>query len=260
MRIIAVDDEKGALNLILRAIKKEAPESSIQGFDDAKAAILNAEKESPDVAFLDIRMAEISGLDMAPRLKKINPEINIIYVTGYSEHAADAFSLRASGYIMKPVSREEVRRELENLRNPVKEIKKQIRFVTFGGFDAYIGGKALSFSYRKTKELLAFLFNKQGAMSTVREIEAALWESDGHDSYLRRLKIDLIDRFKEEGYEELVISRRGEIGLDVSEIESDYKDFLKGDTKAMDIYNGNYMSEYSWAEERNAMLAGRKQI
>lgn len=260
MRIIALDDEKGALRLLMQAIRAEAPGSMLSGFDDANDALEKAKIIIPDIAFLDIRMSDISGLDMAPLLKEINPDINIIYVTGYSEYAASAFAFRASGYITKPVSRAEVRRELDNLRNPVRGNKRKVKFITFGGFDVYVDDTLLSFSYRKTKELLAFIFHKQGAMSTVKEIEAALWESEGHESYLRRLKQDMVSSVKKAGCDDLIICKRGEIGIDLTDVESDYQDYLDGKLNEKEGFSGNYLIQYSWAEPRNAALkeAARK--
>lgn len=68
---------------------------------------LTCMQENPcDIAFLDIRMRSMTGLELARKLKDIHPKINIIFVTGYDEYAGEAMRLHASGYIEKPVTEE----------------------------------------------------------------------------------------------------------------------------------------------------------
>ena len=75
-----------------------------------------AAKNGCDVAFPDIHMRGMNGVEVAKELKKINPKMNIIFVTGFSEYTGDAMRLHASGYIMKPVTKEKVEAELSDLR------------------------------------------------------------------------------------------------------------------------------------------------
>lgn len=83
-------------------------------------------------------MRGMNGVELARRLKEINPKMNIIFVTGYSEYAGEAMSLHASGYIMKPVSKAKVEKELADLRFPI--IPKNdalLRVQCFGNFDVF---------------------------------------------------------------------------------------------------------------------------
>lgn len=79
-----------------------------------------AEENVCDVAFLDIQMRSMTGLELAKQLKERQPNVNIIFVTGFSEYTGEAIQLHASGYIEKPVTEEKIRRELDNLRHPVR--------------------------------------------------------------------------------------------------------------------------------------------
>lgn len=118
MNIIAVDDEKPSLFLVERAIRKAVPACSFACFLSAADALFYAEKTTVDVAFLDIHMRTMNGLMLAGRLQEIHGKTNIIFITGYSEYAVDAFSLGSSGYIMKPVEPEAIALEISRLRNP----------------------------------------------------------------------------------------------------------------------------------------------
>ena len=63
-------------------------------------------------------MRGMNGVEVAKRLKEANPKMNIIFVTGFSEYNGDAMDMKASGYIMKPVTKADVERELSDLRLP----------------------------------------------------------------------------------------------------------------------------------------------
>ena len=78
----------------------------------------------------------IPMLEVAKRLKDINPKMNIIFVTGFSEYKGDAMDMKASGYIMKPVTKEDVERELNDLRYPSMLPKKDalLKVQCFGNF------------------------------------------------------------------------------------------------------------------------------
>ena len=145
MRILAVDDEKDALEVLVAAISECEKDAEIKAFNSPTEALNYAAENPPDIAFLDIRMPTMSGLDLAKKLKAINVRVNIVFSTGYSEYASDAFSMHASGYIMKPVSVRLVRKELENLRNPVETPNSRIFVRTFGNFELFVDGETLHF-------------------------------------------------------------------------------------------------------------------
>ena len=138
MKIMCCDDEELALQMLERAIQKAKPDADVSAFDDQDDLLEAAGKEGCDIAFLDIHMRGMNGVELARRLKEINPKMNIIFVTGYSEYAGEAMSLHASGYIMKPVSKAKVEKELADLRFPI--IPKNdalLRVQCFGNFDVF---------------------------------------------------------------------------------------------------------------------------
>ncbi|MDD3369350.1 MAG: response regulator [Lachnospiraceae bacterium] len=107
MRIIAVDDERIALEGLISAIKKVVPEE-IRGFRSSEEALQYVKNNPVDVAFLDIEMREMNGVTLAKHLKAICHSINIIFTTGYGEYRECAFALHASGYVTKPVTPEKI--------------------------------------------------------------------------------------------------------------------------------------------------------
>ena len=134
MNIIAADDEQLALESLVEAIEEASPNTKIYSFKKASEVLKFAESTLCEIAFLDIEMRGITGIDLAKALKDINPKINIIFVTGYSEFMKDAFSLHASGYVLKPPTREAIEKELKELRNPVTVDTERIVACTFLNF------------------------------------------------------------------------------------------------------------------------------
>lgn len=133
MNIIAVDDEQPILNLLSNAICKAAPEEKSMCFSLAEEALCYAEQHPVDVAFLDVEMGGMTGIELAKKLIALHPKVNIIFVTGHEKYMADAFRLHASGYVRKPVRLQRVQKELSNLRYPIKN--KNERFYRIGSFE-----------------------------------------------------------------------------------------------------------------------------
>ena len=257
MRIIAVDDEKIALESLASAIKAIVAEDEVVSFRYPEDALAYASEYACDIAFLDIEMVGMSGVELAAELKKYNSEINIVFCTGYGNYRDAAFELHASGYLMKPITPEKVKHELENLRRPIYE-KKRLKVQTFGNFEVYVDGKPLAFKYRRTKELFAYLVDRVGAMCTVGEITGIIFEDEGgREDYFQKLRRDLLSTLEEVGCASAIVHKRGMLGVVVSEIQCDYYDCLSGKKSFSGCYFGEYMSQYSFAEYTNAQLHAR---
>ena len=253
MKIIAVDDEKIALQGLISSIQKAAPDAQVYGFRYASEAIEHMENNPCDIAFLDIEMKGIDGVTAAKRLKEINPDINIIFATGFGSYRDAAFDLHASGYLIKPITAEGVKRELDNLRRPVPH-RKKLKAIAFGNFQILYGDEHVKFKYQKTKEMLAYLIDRRGSMCRGSELMSVLFEDDTHQKYYNQLRLDLINTLKSLGCESVIIQSRGMLGISVTELECDYYDYLNGKADLAQLYHGEYMAQYSFAEFTNANL------
>ncbi|MGN0814916.1 MAG: response regulator [Candidatus Coproplasma sp.] len=259
MNVIAVDDEKLALDTITDSIGKVAPEANVHGFRNAREAVGFVRNNYCEIAFMDVRMRGGSGLELARQLKDIQPDINIVFVTGYSEYALDAFRLYASDYLLKPATPQAVASALAHLRTPIKPVpEKKIRFQCFGAFGVFFGDKTLIFKRAKAKELLAYLVDRMGASVTMGELMSVLWE-DGQDtpsrrSNLRNLISDARCTLAEADSANIIVKGRNTIALDCNAFDCDYYDFLRHIPYAVNSYRGEYMTQYSWAEITTASL------
>lgn len=259
MRFLAVDDEPLMLNGLVSAIQSARPEAEILSFTKPEEALEAAKEQPMDVAFLDIRMGGMTGLQLAARLKKIKPDMHVIFATGYSEYAVDAFAMHATGYLLKPVAEADVERELTFIYGEPKT-KSHIKVQTFGGFELFVDDQPVKFGRIKAKELLAYLIDHRGAAVTAGDICAALFE-DADDKTakgnLRVLLHELKKSLKNAGAAELLIKGHNSYAVMVEGIDCDFYRFLQGDPITVNAYQNDYLPSYSWAECRNAELGFR---
>lgn len=117
LRFLAVDDERLVLNRLLRILEQVSPNCDARGFTLSEEALREVTQNGflPDVAFLDVEMPGLTGLELAKEIRKKSPDTKIVFVTGYSEYALEAYSLHARGYIMKPATPEKIQEELAEL-------------------------------------------------------------------------------------------------------------------------------------------------
>lgn len=262
MKILAVDDEKIALDHIISILKRLEPDAEIIGCRHGEKAIAAMDAGDVQIAFLDIELRDINGIELARRLKEKNPQINVVFTTGYGDFAGDAFSLHASGYILKPLTDEKVRQELDDLRHPITDTPQvadeRLNVHAFGNFEVYDKqGIPLSFQYAKSKEMLAYLVDRRGAFCTNGEIMGILWgdeASESKRSYLKNLRSDLNSALTKAGFDNVIIRRRGMIAIVPDQISCDYYDWLDGKPSAINAYRGEYMVQYSWSEFTNSQL------
>lgn len=253
MKILAVDDEPLALLDIKQVLEKVVPNSETAEFVAPSKALEYAENYQIDVAFLDIELGVMSGLALAKGLKDLQPTVHIIFVTSYDKYAVEAFAIHATGYLLKPVQEEEIRRELTFIYDAPQEISvKKVRVQTFGGFDVFVNGASLVFKRAKAKELLACLVDCRGASITTRKACEVLWEDGSYDrerkNYFHTVLADLRMTLREYGIEDILLKQRNSIAVDVNRLECDSYRFLEGDPRAVNSYRRDYMPSYSWAE------------
>ena len=253
MKIIAVDDEQIALEGLLDVIREAVPEAEVEGFEYPGDALEFLEEYDCNIAFLDVEMAEMSGVELAERLKLRNPDINIIFATGFEDYRKEAYDLHASGYITKPITVEKVKKELGDLRRPIP-VRKRVRVQTFGNFEAYVDGTPFSFKYSKTKEILAYLIDRKGALCTSAELQAVIFEDDGgHESYMKSLRRDLLETMEAAGCADVIVQQRGKLGIVTNRLDCDYYNWCDGKRMGI-VWQGEYMAQYSWSEYTAGML------
>lgn len=115
MKILVVDDERIALEGLVDAIKQVNPSAEIYGFRRARQALEFYKTHLCEVAFLDIQIRNFSGIELAKEVRKINPEVIIIFATGCGDYEKSNIPAFASGYLIKPITVQKIKEELEKL-------------------------------------------------------------------------------------------------------------------------------------------------
>ena len=257
MIAIAVDDEPLMLGALTKAIKASPDIISVSDFTSCEDALEYIKGNPADIAFLDINMRGMGGLALAEKIIASCPECRIVFCTGYEEYAIQAFKLHASGYLMKPVSAKDVQVEIDNIKG-IRQTVKLLNVKCFGTFEVFAKGEKLTFKRSKTKELFAFLVDRNGAGVTVAEIGAALWENDEEQknhNYIHQLFRDLRQSLETVGAEEIFERNNYFYSINPEKLECDYYSYLKNGKPE---FRGEYMSQYSWAEETCGLLWERK--
>lgn len=254
MNVMIVDDEKIVLSMETAIVRKALPDAELASFKSAAEAIDYADTHQIDIAFLDINMKGITGLELAKALQERNAKVNIIFCTGYSEYALDAYNLYASAYLMKPINEAAIQKAVSQLRFPIAE-KKRVSALCFGNFEVLCDGEPIKFKNSRTKELFAYLIDRKGALLSTNEIMAAMFGDEDKGSYMRNMKADLIATFQQLGIENVLSQQRKQIGIHTNEIDCDYYSYLDGRT---DLFHGEYMTQYTFSEETLAKLLNQQ--
>ena len=258
MLIYAIDDEQSMLNLLHKAIAQAAPNAEIRDFQRSMTVVqtLEENQEKPDVVFTEIKMPGLDGLRLAIRIKELSPDTRIVFVTRYSEFALDAYQIHASGYIMKPVTADRIRDELEHILPAAQSEKASSRLFVrcFGSFEIFWQGEPLKFSRRQTKELFAYLVDRRGAFCSAEEAISAIFGNVSDENKrqlkhtIRNLVYDLRQTLHELHMDDVLVRKSGLLAIRTDLIDCDYYRMLAGNMDALNIYRGIYMEQYSWAE------------
>jgi len=259
MKTIIVDDEKTAVETF-KYQAEEIEDIDIEGVFYNWSDVLEYDRiRNIDLAFLDIRLGDgMDGLELGSKIRDKNSNIMIIFITADERYAMEAIKRGAAGYILKPYSIDSLKYAVETARLLSKRNKKKIVARTFGYFDLFVDERPVMFKSGKAKELLAMLVDRQGGTVTTDQIIGTLWEDRPNDVSTQNLCCKICKTLQKElddnGIGDLLITARGVRSLDTSKFECDLYKMLDGNKNVADRYIGEYMMEYSWAENRAALL------
>lgn len=258
MRAICVDDEAILLKVLKAAVEQSPDIESAADFSNGEDAIKYAESNPVDIAFLDIEIHSMTGIELAVELRKINPKMYVVFCTGYENYALDAFRIHANGYLTKPIYAENVQEQINNIKALTGDDGSRLVVKCFGNFEIFYRNKPLEFKRSKSKELFAYLTDRQGASVSAGQITAALWEDDYDD---KRVKNNLYQAYfhlkqvlDEIGLGDILIKNSSGYAINASMIDCDYYKLLKKEISLRDLPQSEYMYQYSWAEETNAKI------
>ena len=259
MNVICVDDEE-LLAKRTAALCRELPwVDEAESFRKSKDALKWLDKNEAEIAILDIDMPDMSGIQLAAKIKMKHPDTKIIFLTGFPQYAVDSYKVRATGYLLKPVDEDELSKEVEYaIFGERKKQESHVVIQTFGGFDIFVDGELVSFKQKKCKELLAVLVDRRGTSVTRAQAFAILYENQLYDRPMQK-QFDSIIRLmrgtlKEYGVEDIFEMKSGQMRICPEHVSCDLYRFFEGDVDAINAYGGEYMSCYSWASPMEGLI------
>lgn len=265
MRILLTDDEPLALEDSFDALRIAIPDADVVPCDNYADA-LNEAEEPFDIAFLDVEMPGMLGIDLARELQKKYPKINIVFVTAFKQYALDAYGVNASSYVLKPISPDDILSIMENLRYDmnipriINKASENISATCFGEFTIFDKqNRPVIMRREKAKELFAYLISKNGVEATPTELCDALWgeDSDMKLDYFWKLTSELRKTLKDADAEDVLIQARGKYAIDKEKIDCDFLQYLAKTYR--DKWNGQFCEQYGgWAEVTKAALMNGK--
>lgn len=260
MKVIYVDDEILLHKNFRLTAGKISRIDSLETFGSSEEALAWVKENTVDVAFLDIEMPRMNGIELARRLKEVDENIRIIFVTAFEQYALQAFGVDAIGYLLKPYCAEDIEKELKKAYYVKPVPKTEIQIYTMPDFVVMVGGIQLRLGQTKQEELLAFLVDRGEMGVTKGEAIECLWSGYCSDSVywttMSRLKATL----DEEGIADLILSNGQRKFINREIVECDLYRMLDGDRATIEQYNGEYMTRFVWAKERRKQLDKIKSV
>lgn len=252
MRAIVVDDEPFMIKAFLRMSEGIEDLKVLDTFEVAEDAIAFADTQSFEIAFLDIELPGINGIECAKALRKKMPEILIVFISAYDDYLRDSNLIGGDDYIVKPYRKETIERTMEKMRLLVRRQKKNIVVQMFGRFTVMKDGIPVPLR-GKAKEILAMILVKRGKEISNEEIYSTIWETREYSNVHMKVYYNALKRLRDSlemcGLSNMILSTaRGQIA-NTELFDCDYYDWQ--DDRQFETeggFDGEFLSEYSWGE------------
>ncbi|MFA6076258.1 MAG: response regulator [Negativicutes bacterium] len=196
LNIVLVEDEKWAMADLCQLLADIPAVAIVNAYLSPLDALANLDEDlkTADVYFLDVNMAQMSGLSFAIELQTRQAKVKLVFITGHENYALQAFDVAAFDYILKPVKFTRLYKTILRLKNFFltehvhKTIPAFIKIKYFGRFDILLGGQPVKWLSRKAEELVAYLLVNDGAAMHSEQIYEALWSEPANHRGLANLR------------------------------------------------------------------------
>nr|WP_033404678.1 response regulator [Paenibacillus fonticola] len=285
MKVILVDDEKLALNYLERQLLKQDGIDVIGRFTNPLLGREQILQQDVDVVFLDISLPEINGIELAEQILERKPNMHVVFVTAYNEHAVKAFELNALDYIVKPIAADRLVKTIDRIRDRIKtesreadsadrtirmNVLKQVAIETSPGEFSIMQWRTT-----KAQELFLYLLQHRGQLVRKSALIELLWPEYEMDKVYSQLYTAVYhirktlephgERFQITNTTEGYILKIQDVMLDVEEWEMKLSSLLPLTADNIDrclemmkLYTGHYLQEhdYWWAESERQRITG----
>lgn len=286
LRVMLVDDEEPVLDLMERRLELMGNIEIVGRFTQPREAIERMKMEQVDVAFLDIQMPGMNGLEAAECFMEVNPHVDVVFVTAYNEYAIRAFELSAVDYLLKPPTADRLKKTIERLlsrqetRNGdgrkvgrhAEEADARLGpgFRCFGHFEWVVDaqtGETVNWKRNKDRELMAYLVHSRNQVVSKASILEHLWPDTAPKqaaAFLHTCVYNIRKLMNSLGCAEKLVYKDNGYRLELLKMWCDADDFervaagtevdagsIGACEAAAELYKGNYMEHegFIWAYE-----------
>lgn len=284
MKTILIDDEPLSLTYLENLLKDISEMTIIGSYTEAKKGLEAILKKRPEIVFLDIKMLEMNGIEMAEYILEKIPEVKLVFITAYDSFAVKAFELNAVDYILKPFKRERLIKTIRRLTKEQTDIPKEPpRSKMIGCFHTLhfcthrdgVKVQSIDVHWRtnKAKELFAFLIHHRNQPIRKDVILDLFWPNIDWDKGFSRLYVTI--------YQIRKTLQMLNIDIHITNIDNSYKldlndvvldveiweqrvrnlpslsmETLSKYHEVINLYGGDYfgLDNYSWAESERERL------
>lgn len=259
MRTIIVDDDLLGIEVFEQECGQLLDMEILGKFDNGEEALAFAKENFVEFALLDVMLPGMDGIELGCELKKLYPQMIIIYLTGHSRYAIDAMRIKADYCIMKPYTSRDIRDAAMRVKLLAGRLEKKVKIVTFGKFEVFAANEPVYFSNSKARELFALCVDREGAAVFMEEAIDLLWPDRAYDEKVKRLYRKAVGAVQNslEAVDagEIFVTNRGSCHIVRDSVECDLYQFLEQGTLNPEergiLKTQGYMTDYSWAEIRN---------
>ena len=260
MNVIVIDDEPAPLLTFASHILDNAAVTANMFSLKVDEALEFARTHDHKAVFLDIKMPAINGVDLAEKFIGINPDVRIIFITGYAQNVREIkrrIGKNFFAFCYKPYDAATLGAILTRLAD---EDNRMVTFRTFPRFDCFAGSLPVDFGRAKAKELLALLVDRRGGFVTMEEAITALWQ-EKTANLSKQLYRDAVCRLRltlnEYGIGHILNVRRARLALRARYCACDMWDFVDGKTPG--AFRGEYMRPYEWAIKTESFFSANSE-
>ena len=222
MKVMILNDGPDQLQKCFEQVQKRTKSIEVTSFTDGEKGLDAFAEQEYDLALIGKREKQE---ELAKQMRKLRPELDSIYLS-YQESSQ----------------------------------KRGVYARTFGQFDLFVNGKSLHFNRVKSKEVIAYLIDRRGSGVTKRELATVIFEdalySKNIQDYMSKIMRDLENTLAAEGVRDLLVKNFNYYAIDPEKLRCDYYEYMNSkDKTAVEVpFCGEYMSQYSWAEDTIASL------
>ncbi|MBO1910236.1 response regulator, partial [Microvirga sp. 3-52] len=271
MKVVLVDDEQLAVEVLEIVLGKFQDIEIVGKYTDPELALQEITDLNADVIFLDMEMGEFHGLQLAEKLIKKLPNLDIVFVTAHAQFALEAFEVFAVDYLLKPVSSERLGKTIDELRTRRRNHKnileenvteKYLLAKTMGSFNLLCpNSKEIKWRTQKVKELFLYLWHHNPTPIHRSRILDDIWQDYTEDraaALMHTTLYQLRKLLREIGFVDPVKLINEHYIINVP-VKSDFHEIERiiGSTKLsahlvenmVELYKGNFLEEedYHWA-------------